>query len=202
MKRLSIVLLVLFVLVPATLSASMINLSLGATAVYGESIGAIAEATSYDGFSNIDNYRFGADLRIRVLLAEIDAVAMFGKQGDYTDISMLTTAGISLDLLDIIRVGAGLGPRFNILVGSDGQLAVSDSSGGSIDTIENAGEAFLRSPLAYRLTADIKLGNILVGLNYTLDTEYTFKNYEQFDKIFAPKFDDGAVGISVLYSFF
>lgn len=202
MKRLSIVLLVLFVLVPATLSASMINLSLGATAVYGESFGAIAEATSYDGFSNIDNYRFGADLRLRILLAEIDAVAMFGKQDEYTDISMLATAGISLDLLDIIRIGAGIGPRFNILVGAGGELAVKDVNGDTIENIDSAGEAFLKSPLAYRLTADIKLGNILVGLNYTLDTEYTFENYDQFDKIFAPKFDDGAVGISVLYSFF
>ncbi len=202
MKRLSIVLLVLFVLVPATLSASMINLSLGATGVYSKSFGETVGASSHEDLLKPENYRFGADLRIRVLLAEIDAVAMFGKQGDYTDISMLTTAGISLDLLDIIRVGAGLGPRFNILVGSDGQLAVKDVNGVIIPDIDSAGEAFLKSPLAYRLTADIKLGNILVGLNYTLDTEYTFENYKQFDKIFAPKFDDGAVGISVLYSFF
>lgn len=202
MKRLSIVLLVLFVLVPATLSASMINLSLGATAVYGESFGETFGGDGLEGLSQPDNYRFGADLRLRILLAEIDAVAMFGKQGDYTDISMLATAGISLDLLDIIRIGAGIGPRFNILVGAGGELAVKDVNGVILDDIDSAGEAFLKSPLAYRLTADIKLGNILVGLNYTLDTEYTFENYDQFDKIFAPKFDDGAVGISVLYSFF
>ena len=177
MKKVWILLIVLAVLVPAAVSASPFGLSLGVTGLYSDTFGQISkamEAGDYDGFSNIDNYRFGADLRIKLLLAEIDAVAMFGSEDGATNISMLTTAGLSFDLFGLLRIGAGVGPRFTVNIESDGSMWVKDSNGNQVD-LENAGEAFLKSPLAYRLTADLKLGKILLGLNYTLDTNYTFE---------------------------
>lgn len=205
MKRFLIVLLVLSVLIPATLSASALSISLGATAVYNDTFGSISEQMEtgeYEGFADIDNYRIGADLRIKILLAEIDAVAMFGSDGDATSISMLTTAGVSFDLFNILRIGAGVGPRFNINIDPDGSMYVYDSDGNKVEDLDNAGEAFLKSPLAYRLTADVKLGKLLVGLNYTLDTLYTFEEWDQFDRIFTAPLDNGRMGISVLFSFF
>ena len=204
MKKIWILLIVLVVLVPAAVSASAFGLSLGATALYNDTFGAITaamEAGNYDGFAEIDNYRFGADLRIKLLIAEIDAVAMFGSEGDSTNISMLTTAGLSFDLFNLLRIGAGVGPRFTINIKPDGEVWVYDSSGNKVD-LDNAGEAFPKSPLAYRLTADLKLGKILVGLNYTLDTNYTFEKWKEFENIFNTPFDNGRMGISLLFSFF
>ena len=126
---------------------------------------------------------------------------MFGSEGDSTNISMLTTAGLSFDLFNLLRIGAGVGPRFTINIKPDGEVWVYDSSGNKVD-LDNAGEAFLKSPLAYRLTADLKLGKILVGLNYTLDTNYTFEKWKEFENIFNTPFDNGRMGISLLFSFF
>ena len=204
MKKVWILLIVLAVLVPAAVSASPFGLSLGVTGLYSDTFGQISkamEAGDYDGFSNIDNYRFGADLRIKLLLAEIDAVAMFGSEDGATNISMLTTAGLSFDLFGLLRIGAGVGPRFTVNIESDGSMWVKDSNVNQVD-LENAGEAFLKSPLAYRLTADLKLGKILLGLNYTLDTNYTFEEWEKFENIFNAPFDNGYMGVSVLFSFF
>lgn len=204
MKKVWILLLVLAVLVPAAVSASAFGLSLGATALYADTFGDIKEAMEdeeYEGFADIDNYRFGADLRIKLLLAEIDAVAMFGSDGDSTNISMLTTAGISLDLFNLLRIGAGVGPRFTVNIKPGGEVWVYDSGGNVVD-LDGVGEAFLKSPLAYRLTADLRLGKILVGLNYTLDTNYTFEEWQKFENIFNAPFDNGRMGVSILYSFF
>jgi len=93
------------------------------------------------------------------------------------------------------------GPRFTVNIESDGSMWVKDSNGNQVD-LENAGEAFMKSPLAYRLTADLKLGKILLGLNYTLDTNYTFEEWEKFENIFNAPFDNGYMGVSVLFSFF
>ena len=210
MKKVWILLIVLAVLVPAAVSASPFGLSLGVTGLYNDTFGDIKAAMEdgdYDGFSNIDNYRFGADLRIKLLLAEIDAVAMFGSEGDSTNISMLTTAGLSFDLFGLLRIGAGVGPRFNVNINPGGEVWVwvkddTDPTGRKKVDLDNAGEAFMKSKLAYRLTADLKLGKILLGLNYTLDTNYTFEEWEKFENIFNAPFDNGYMGVSVLFSFF
>ena len=54
MKKIWILLIVLVVLVPAAVSASAFGLSLGATALYNDTFGAITaamEAGNYDGFA-------------------------------------------------------------------------------------------------------------------------------------------------------
>lgn len=207
-KRFLVSLIVVCVLIPATLSAAMVNLSIGATARYDKSFeevqAFIDDGTYGEELGKIENYAFGADVRLKILLAEIDLVGMFGKETvnsiDYTSISVLTSAGISLDILNIARLGFGMGPRFNVLIDSDGNAALKDSTGNDVDSLDGFGDAFIKSPVAYRATADIKLGSMMLGLNYTVDTSYTFENWERVQDLFDAPLNSGKVGVSFLFS--
>jgi len=186
----------------------LVDLSIGATARYDKSFAEIQtsiDAETYgDELAKIENYAFGADVRLKLLLAEIDLVGMFGsatKLGvDYTTISVLTSAGISLDILNIARLGFGMGPRFNVWIDKDGNTVIEDSSGTGVDSMDGFSEAFINSPVAYRATLDFNLGGMMLGLNYTVDTAYTFKNAEKVQDLFDAPLDSGKVGISFLIS--
>lgn len=185
----------------------MVNLSIGATARYDKSFeevqAFIDDGTYGEELGKIENYAFGADVRLKILLAEIDLVGMFGKETvnsiDYTSISVLTSAGISLDILNVARVGFGMGPRFNVLIDDDGNTKILSSGGAPVDW-GNFGEAFIKSPVAYRATVDFKIGKMMLGLNYTVDTAYTFENWNQVQDLFDAPLDGGKVGISLLFS--
>lgn len=206
-KRFLVVLIVVAVLIPATLSAGMINLSIGATARYDKDFDAISASIDDGSFGdkalNFDNYAFGADVRLKIALAEIDLVGMFGREtvggDDYISISVLTSAGISLDIMNIARLGIGMGPRFNVLIDDDGNINILSSVGTPVDW-GNFGEAFIKSPVAYRATLDFNIGNMMLGLNYTVDTTYTFENWQQVKDLFDAPLGRGKVGLSFLFS--
>ncbi|MCK9546909.1 MAG: hypothetical protein RBS49_00265 [Sphaerochaeta sp.] len=203
-KKLLIVFLILAVLVPATLSAKLFDLSLGPNVQFKPDFAEISGGDMGELFSDINNYAFGADLRLKLLLAEVDLVSTFGKATEsgteYTEISILTSAGVSFDLFGFTRLGIGLGPRFQVLIDDAGNTNVLiESTPVEVDTL---GDAFIKSPLALRATADFKIGKMWLGASYTLDTDYTFENYDQFDKLFSAQWDTGRFGVSLLFSFF
>lgn len=185
----------------------MVNLSIGATARYDKSFEEVQAFIDNDTYGKelgkIENYAFGADVRLKILLAEIDLVGMFGRENvlgtDYTTISVLTSAGISLDILNFARVGFGMGPRFNVFIDDNGNSKVYSSSGAFVD-MDNFGEVFISSPVAYRATVDFKLGSMMLGLNYTVDTQYTFENWEKVQDLFDAPLGEGKVGVSFLFS--
>lgn len=209
-KKSMVLLLIVCVMLPTALSAAVVDLSLGATAQYNQTLGDIKqeiEADSWEGMGDFKNYTLGADLRVKLLIAEVDVVGTFGNYTDevtldeYTEISALTTAGISMDLLGFMRLGFGMGPRFRVLIDDEGKAQIIAETG-SVESMDDFGEAFINSPVAYRATVDFNLGNLMLGLNYTLDTEYTFKNAAEVNKLFSGDLDNGKVGVSLLFSLF
>ncbi len=209
-KKFLLSLLIVCVLLPAALSAAIVDLSLGVTAQYKEDLGTIQteiEGESWDGLGNIDNYAFGADLRMKFLIAEVDLVGKFSQEPissvDYTKIETLTTAGVSMDLLGIARLGFGLGPNWIVRMNNEtGEFAIYDENDVFQNDIESLGETFINSPVAYRATLDFNLGSLMLGLNYTLETGYTFKNYQNVNELFESNLDEGTVGVSLLFSLF
>ena len=209
-KKSMVLLLIVCVILPTALSAAVVDLSLGATAQYNQTLGDIKqeiEADSWEGMGDFKNYTLGADLRVKLLIAEVDVVGTFGNYTDevtldeYTEISALTTAGISMDLLGFMRLGFGMGPRFRVLIDDEGKAQIIAETG-TVESMDDFGEAFINSPVAYRATVDFNLGNLMLGLNYTLDTEYTFKNAAEVNKLFSGDIDNGKVGVSLLFSLF
>ena len=207
-KKSMVLLLIVCVMLPTALSAAVVDLSLGATAQYNQTLGQIKDADSFDGMGDFKKYTLGADLRVKLLIAEVDVVGTFGNYTDevtldeYTEISALTTAGISMDLLGFMRLGFGMGPRFRVLIDDAGKANIIAADGSGVDSWQNFGDAFVQSPVAVRATVDFNLGNIMLGLNYTLDTDYTFKNAAQVNDLFSADIDDGKVGVSLLFSLF
>lgn len=201
-------LIVVAVLIPATLSAGMINLSIGATARYDKDFDAITASIDDGSFGDealkLENYAFGADVRLKIALAEIDLVGMFGRESvggdDFTSISVLTSAGIAFDILNFARLGIGMGPRFNVLIDSNGNAVLKDSNGTTVSSMDGFGDAFIKSPVAYRATLDFNIGNMMLGLNYTVDTTYTFENWKEVQDLFDAPLGKGKVGLSFLFS--
>ena len=207
-KKFLVTLIVVCVLLPVALSAAVVDLSIGATAQYSKTFDQVKTAIEnedYAGFTDFSNYNFGADVRVKFLIAEVDVVGMFGKDTidtvEYTTISALTTVGVSLDVLGLARLGFGMGPRYSVLIDKDGNTKVLDNTGVAVTT-ENFLDTFIKSPVSYRATVDFTLGNVLLGLNYTVDSQYTFEKYAEVDKLFNAPFGNGKLGVSVLFSLF
>jgi hypothetical protein len=205
MKKTLLVLVVALLLVPAGLFASLFNFSLGATAQYTDAFDASqVEEFDWEELANIENYGFGADVRLKVLFAEVGVSALYS-QGEvlgetYYELSGLVTGGISLDLLGLVRVGLGMGPRVNALFDDNGNGYVW-SGDDLITTDTDFAALFMDAPMTYRATADVKLGNILVGLNYTVDSHgFTFNNMDTL--LLAPDLENGRIGASVLFTLF
>ncbi|MDD3929711.1 MAG: hypothetical protein PHY87_07935 [Sphaerochaeta sp.] len=205
-KKLMISLLVVCVLLPAALSAAVLDLSLGVTAQYKDSLGTIKtaiDADNFDGLADFENYALGADVRFKLLIAEVDLVGKFSQETlssvDYTKIEVLTTAGVSMDLLGFARLGFGMGPNWIVRMDDDGKFTIFDANDAP-QTLDSLGETFINSPVAYRATLDFNLGSLMLGLNYTLETDYTFKKAGEVDKLFNANMDDGTVGVSLLFS--
>ena len=155
-KKSMVLLLIVCVMLPTALSAAVVDLSLGATAQYNQTLGDIKqeiEADSWEGMGDFKNYTLGADLRVKLLIAEVDVVGTFGNYTDevtldeYTEISALTTAGISMDLLGFMRLGFGMGPRFRVLIDDEGKAQIIAETG-SVESMDDFGEAFINSPVA------------------------------------------------------
>jgi len=210
-KKLMISLLVVCVLLPAALSAAVLDLSLGVTAQYKDNFDTIKTAIdndNFDGLADFENYALGADVRFKLLIAEVDLVGKFSQSNvsgvDYTKIELLTTAGVSMDLLGFARLGFGMGPNWIIEMNNDtGDFVMFAKSAPTVPVpLDNFGETFINSPVAYRATLDFNLGKLMLGLNYTLETEYTFKNAQEVDKLFNANMGNGTMGVSLLFSLF
>ncbi len=201
MKKSILALLIVLLLVPTGLFAGIFNLSLGVTAQYKNPIDVTDLEDPFEGMAELENWAFGGDIRMRLFFAELDIAALYTKLDDGHLISGLVTAGVSLDLLGFLRIGLGMGPRIGVAFYDDKDPEVWGPDGGIIDSDTDFGAAFMNAPMTYRLTTDFKLGSILVGLNYTVDSKgFTFDELDVAK--LAPDFDRGAVGVSVLYSFF
>ncbi len=194
---------IVLLLVPAALSADLLDFSVGATGQYKIPVNA-NELEWQDSMGDIENYAFGADIRTRVLFAEVDVMALYGT--DSTDSTPvfdgIVTGGLSLDLLGLVRVGVGLGPRVTARLpeGQDPVFIIGGTpvEGGSFE------EAVMDSPLTWRATADLKLGNILVGLNYMVDSAGFTLNSSDYTTLLPgeSQWSQGRVGASVLFTIF
>lgn len=203
MKKTMLVLIVVLLLVPAGLFAGILDFSIGATAQYN---GAVAFEEGFEwqeGMAEIENYEFGPDLRLRLLFAEVGVAGLYSPttSGGHR-ISGIMTGGLSLDLLGLLRVGVGMGPRMAIEFSEDFGTATVYAQDGTTVVGDNFEAAFMNAPMSYRATVDLKLGRILFGVNYIIESNgFTFadENYEDM----LPDFSQpGTIGVSALFTIF
>ncbi|MFA5569918.1 MAG: hypothetical protein ACOX0W_05485 [Sphaerochaetaceae bacterium] len=200
MKRVVILAIVLFFILPSVLFASIASLNVGATAQFKLATGEV-EA---DRLSELENWDFGPELRFRFLFAEVVAAGLYsGTEDDGHKISGILTGGVSLDVLGFLRVGLGMGPRMGVSFDKDFGNPQVITPLGPTSTLEGFGDAFMNAPMTFRATADLKLGKFLMGLTYMIDSNgFTFSDAD-YDKLL-PDFENtqGRVGVSLLYNLF
>lgn len=204
MKKVLIMLTIIMMLVPAAAFAGLFDFSVGATAQYKLPYNVNTSSWEWeDGMTKVENYTFGADIRTRLLFAEVDVVALYDQiTPDTHTLSSLVTGGISLDLLGLVRIGLGLGPRLRVEFGDE--VAFYDANGDELEDAENFTDALMKSDLTWRATVDLKLGKVLVGLNYTVDS----KGFKIEDNNFADllpgesQWNSGRIGVSALFTIF
>lgn len=202
MKKMILALAIVVFLVPAMLSAGLVNLSVGATAQYGQPFDVLEDDIEWtEDMGNIENYTFGAEMRARVLFAEVNTMALYGSDAEDLTFSGVVTGGLSLDLLGLVRVGLGLGPRVTAVFpeGGDPEFYAE-----GVPLGEDFEEALMNTPLTWRATADVKLGKILVGLNYTINSNGFTLETSDYTKLLpaSSAWENGRIGASVLYTIF
>lgn len=197
MKKTILILIIALVLVPAGLFAGIFNLNIGATAQYKFPVTDVE-----DGMTDIENWAFGPDLRLRILFAEVGVAGLYTKLDAGHQLSGLLTGGVSFDLLGFLRLGLGIGPR--MVVSFDENFGSPEVEvAGSVINDATFGDAFMNAPLTYRATVDFNLGRFLIGANYTIDSGgFTFENLDA-EKLM-PDFDNnkGTFGVSALFRIF
>ncbi len=201
MKKTLIAAAIIILIVPAMLSAKLMSFSAGVTGQY--KIPVDAQTLEWDeSMGDIENYQFGADIRTRILFAEVDAMALLGNTQDELTLDGVVTGGLSLDLLGLVRVGLGLGPRVIATFPSGGTPTFIFKDGTEIG--EDFQEAIMQTPLTWRATADIKLGKILVGLNYTVDSNDFSLDSNNYTDLLpgTDQWESGRIGASVLFTLF
>jgi hypothetical protein len=200
-KKICIIVIAIAMLVPSFAFAKMFDISLGATAQYGANPMADPnKGWDWSGMGKIENWSFGGELRFKVTLLEIDVVGLYNQYdipgGKQQVISGMFTGGLSLDLFDIVRLGVGMGPNASWNI-TQGRFIVGTDE---VSNLSDFGQGFMNAPMNYRATADVMLGPVMLGANYTVPTSFTFSNLDA--KKLEPLWDYGRFGVSVLISFF
>jgi len=196
--------LVIALLIPSVLFAKTFSLGLGGVAMYNVKASEVFNDNS--AFTKLENYNFGADVRLKVLLLDVTAMGLYnGKSSaegagteEMKEISGIVTAGLAFDLMDMIRVGVGIGPRLRALT-SDWKDWKVYQNGAQIDS-NNFGDVLKNAPMTYRAMVDLMLGNLSVGLSYMVDTKYTFNDPKEVKNLVNCDWDSGKLGVSLLFN--
>lgn len=194
-KRLLALAVAVCVLAPMTLSARAFDFNMGVTAQYQKDV--ISEDVEADDILDLDNYRFGAEARFNFLLLEISDTALLGSTEfngiDAIEFTNHIAAGIYSDVADVVRLGIGAGPEFEMKVSKDG---VYNGDGDEFEFLD----IIMESNFTYKAHVDFLLGKALtLSATYTLPTEFNL-NDASLEKLI-PGSDDwknGRVGISLL----
>jgi hypothetical protein len=140
MKR-AILVGLLVALLPA---AAFAELGVGGAAMM-KSPYLLGQSVSKDDL-NVNQFTFGGDARLKVSLLQGEALVMYAA-GDVQSLNVYLDAGVAFDLL-LLRLSAGVGPNF----------------------VYNFGESSPRQAgLNAKISADVKLGKLSVGLSYIMD---------------------------------
>jgi len=199
-KKMIIATLFASLLIPTSVFAgNLLSVSVGPIAQYQNTADdAYAEAASGDtsNMLSTDNYKFGVDARVKIALFEVTGQSLVSQidGGDATDFvfNTILTAGVSYDVLPMIRLGAGIGPSFQMgYYDDDFYYDMTTTDGSFSDTLSN-------SLLTYRVTGDVLLGNMMAGLSYSVPTTTTFDDFDFSDA--TPEWGNGMFGVSVLFS--
>ena len=202
-KILFLILAVLMILPASVFAIDLIGLRVGPTAMLNAPIN--PEDIPADFFDNLsmDDFSFGVDARFNLALFEVNALALIDpllseSGGDFQGVLVQANvgAGVSIALLDMVRLGLFAGPSISFKIENGAFIPGDDFPLGEGDLF--ASNLFLRAAV------DVMLGDFSVGATYIVDTNTNLNN------ILDPEFEPaslvdhiiGKAGVSVLFALF
>jgi hypothetical protein len=201
MKKKVLIVLMIVALIPSMLFAKTFGFNIGGTVMYNVNAGSVLD--DKNAFGNINNYNFGADLRLKLLVFNITAMGTYAGQAQiaghdgYHEVSTMLTAGLAFDLFDFLRIGVGMGPRVSLYSnGSDWKFYDLNHSSMSDG---NFGDAIKNAPMSYRATVDFLIGPVSLGMSYIVDSTYNFADAGNVGNL-KPDFNAGKLGASVMFN--
>lgn len=200
-KILFLMMAILMILPVSVFAIDLIGFRVGPTAMLNALINPELPEDVFDNLG-IDDFSFGVDARFNLAVFEVNAIALVDPLLNESDelvgalVNANIGAGVSIALLDMVKLGFFAGPALSFKIGSDGILSGDDVPLGENDLF--ASNLFLRAAV------DVMLGSISVGATYIVDTNTNlnkmftsgFEPSELFDKVI------GRAGVSVLFEVF
>jgi hypothetical protein len=201
-KILFLMLAVLMILPASVFAIDLIGFRVGPTAMLNAPINPENLPEDFFGNLSIDDFSFGVDARFNLAVFEVNALALVDPLLNESDelvgalVKANVGAGVSIALLDMVRLGLFAGPSFAFTV-ADGDFIPGPGFPMGEDDL-------FASNLFLRAAVDVMLGGISVGATYIVDTNTNLNN------IFLPGFDPatlldnviGKAGVSVLFEVF
>lgn len=169
MKRKLLAALIVLAIIPATLSAAPF-FQVGPLVSYNKTVTEMQESTGED-WGNINNFSFGADIRInplKYLSIDIPATLGFGNEKSVS-IAVIPTVNVNIPITSFfdLAIGAGMQMDFQY-VGTKHDWTMNGLP------MDNAGDTFAQSKLVYRAGATFNLSFLSIGLNVLLPGKASF----------------------------
>ena len=195
MKRKLFVVLIALAIIPMTLSAAPF-FQVGPLVSYNRTVVEMQETMEGNEAWNIDNFSFGADIRInpfKYLSIDIPATLGFGSHGSVS-IALIPTVNVNIPITGLFDLAIGVGPQFDFQY-------VGDRNDWTMNGLpmDNAGDAFAQSKLAYRASATFNLAFLSIGINAILPCRTSFS--EGGWDVINPMWESTRVSAVVLFNF-
>ncbi len=148
-------------------------------------------------FPQDSEVELGGELRVGFYFLEATAVSFFKSETTTT----LYTGGVAFELLDLIRVGAGMGAltQLNYSEGFKAWRYMDEEF--HYVTADSLDEAFLKGMFHYRVYLETAVSDFTIGLTYQVPTSGLTLTDFDLQKL-APLWHQGKFGISTLYWLF
>lgn len=195
MKRKLLVVLIALAIVPITLSAAPF-FQVGPLVSYNRTVVEMQQTMEGDEAWNINNFSFGADIRInpfKYLSIDIPATIGFGNHSSVS-IALIPTVNVNIPITGFFDLAIGVGPQFDFqYVGDNHDWTMNGLP------MDNAGDAFAQSKLAYRAGATFNLSFLSLGLNVILPCKASFS--EGGWDVMNPMWESTRVSAVALFNF-
>ncbi len=192
MKK-KIIVILLALLVPAASLMATPWIQVGANVGYSPALNIGGDTSDFvDGFSDLQNYKFGAEARINLFdWVSLAVPGTFALDFSQFDIQPSVNLNLPLGFLDI---ALGVGAKMQIS-NDEGEWYMNGAP------FSQAGNAFLDSNFLYRGALTFNLGFLGIGVAATVPSSGTFSEMGELDA-WTPQWESTAISASVLVNFF
>ena len=192
MKKKIIAVLLALMLIPAAAFATPL-FQVGPLVAYNRSAIELGEST--EGLTDINNFSFGADVRLNIanyFSLDVPATIGFGSKGAFTA-AAIPTVNFNIPILGLVDIALGVGTQFDFQH-IDGDWTMNGLP------FDSASEAFEQSKLVYRAGVTVNLSILSIGLNATVPCTDPFTS-DDIGGIFTPVWESTRVSAVVLFNF-